>query len=92
MLRAMGNKYYDGIIFRIPQVCFPGSQMSKMCEAAGIGVSLDPRKEDFCDNLYSYYQALNRSVFDQHCDTELNRVMGEYNMGRELINAIFNNA
>lgn len=92
MLRAMGNKYYDGIIFRIPQVCFPGSQMSKMCEAAGIGVSLDPRKEDFCDNLYSYYQALNRSVFDQHCDIELNRVMGEYNMGRELINAIFNNA
>lgn len=89
MLPAMGNKYYDGIIFRIPQICFPGSQMSKMCETAGIGVSLDPRKEDFCDKLYSYYQSLNRSAFNQNCDTELDRVLDEYNKGRKLINEIF---
>lgn len=90
-LRAMGNKYYDGIIFRIPQICFPGSQMAKMSETAGVGVSLDPRDADFCDKLYAYYQKLNRAGFSQNCDIELGRVMEEYNKGRKIICGIFQN-
>lgn len=85
MLRAMGNKYYDGIIFRIPQICFPNSQMSKMCEAGDLGVSLDPRENDFCDKLYNYYNGLDKLSFDQHCDKELERVMEEYKRGRKII-------
>lgn len=90
-LRAMGNKYYDGIIFRIPQICFPGSQMSKMSNEAEVGVSLDPRDRDFCDKLYDYYQSIDRTKFYQHCDKELERVMEEYNEGRNLIFSIFKN-
>ena len=92
MLRAMGNKYYDGIIFRIPQICFPGSQMSKMCESAGVGVSLDPRNKDFCDRLYDYYQGLDTNDFNRKCDQELGRVMAEYNGGKQVIQNIFKTA
>lgn len=84
-LRAMGNKYYDGIIFRIPQICFPNSQMSRMSSAANVGVSLDPRNDDFCDKLYSYYQDLNCFDFNKNCDEELRRVMIEYNRGRQIL-------
>lgn len=91
MLRAMGNKYYDGVIFRIPQVCFPDSQMSLMCKSAVVGISLDPRDKDFCDKLYSYYTGLNKELFDQCCDKELERVMSEYNAGRQKLLEIFQN-
>lgn len=90
-LRAMGNKYYDGIIFRIPQICFPGSQMSMMSNKAEVGVSLDPRDRDFCDKLHDYYYSIDRAKFNQHCDKELERVMEEYNEGRSLIFSIFKN-
>lgn len=88
-MRAMGNKYYDGVIFRIPQVCLPGSQMSKMCESAGIGISLDPRKVDFCDRLYDYYCNL-QSSFSTNCDKELYRIWNEYNKGKQIVAEIFN--
>lgn len=90
MLRAMGNKYYDGVIFRIPQLCFPSSQMAKMCETAGVGISLDPEKFDFCDKLYLYYHKLDIELFNQNCDKELKRVMNEYNAGKLTICSIFN--
>lgn len=90
MLLAMGNKYYDGIIFRIPQICFPGSQMSKMCEAANVGVSLDPSDPDFCDKLYRYYKELQIENFNLACDAELERVMAEYRKGCEIIRSVVN--
>lgn len=88
-LRAMGNKYYDGIIFRIPQICFPGSQMSKMTLNAEVGISLDPREKNFCDKLYDYSSKLDREAFNKHCDKELERVMEEYNYGKEVICKLF---
>ena len=31
MMLAMGNKYYDGLIFYIPQLCMKGSFMGEKC-------------------------------------------------------------
>ena len=89
MLRAMGNKYYDGIIFRIPQICFPNSQMAKMCESAGVGASFDPRENDFCETLYAYYHSIDHVTFDKGCDQELERVMSQYKTGSRIIRNIF---
>lgn len=89
MLRAMANKYYDGIIFRIPQICFPDSQMSKMCVSAGVGIFCDPREIDFCDKLYDYYHSINYATFSKNCDQELNRVMSQYKHGSQIIRNIF---
>ena len=46
-LLAMGNKYYDGIIFRIPQVGFKEAFMTKMSTSKGVGVALDPWDDGF---------------------------------------------
>jgi len=91
-LRAMGNKYYDGVIFRIPQICFPGSQMAKMSNDAQIGISLDPRDSGFCDTLCNYYNQIDKVSFNRFCDVELNRILLEYNRGCEIISGIFSNS
>lgn len=89
MLRAMANKYYDGLIFRIPQICFPDSQMAEMCKLYGVGISLDPRNLDFCNRLYNYYISIDRTLFNANCDKELNRVVDEYNKGVEVVHDRF---
>lgn len=89
MLLAMGNKYYDGLIFRIPQVCMPGSYMGELCEKYGIGISLDPHDDSFADNLYFYYKSYVRKDFYDSCDKELERVLYEYQKGCKILNQIF---
>lgn len=85
-LLAMGNKYYDGIIFRIPQVGYKGAFMTKMSVEHGVGVALNPWEEDFCEKLYTYYSSLDRRRFNKNCDDELERVLSEYYSGIKIIN------
>lgn len=88
-LLAMGNKYYDGVIFRIPQVCMTGSFMGELCEKYGIGISLDPYDKSFADNLFIYYKSIVIKDFYDSCDKELERVLCEYKEGCKLLSIIF---
>lgn len=87
-LLAMGNKYYDGIIFRIPQLCMPGSIMGQLCEQKGIGVSISPYEPDYTNKIFNYYNDLNLVSFNHHCDAELERIMHEYHDGIERIESL----
>lgn len=89
MLLAMGNKYYDGLIFRIPQICMPYSYMGELCEKQGIGISLDPQNGNFADRLFVFYSSLDRVNFYDSCDIELRRVLLEYRKGCQLLEEIF---
>ena len=82
---AMGNKYYDGVIFRIPQICMMGSFMGECVENAGVGLTCDPYDNDFTDIMYEYYRGLDKNEFDRKCDVELERIMGEYNYANEIL-------
>lgn len=85
MMLAMGNKYYDGIIFYIPLISMEGSFMAQATQRANIGFSVNPYDDCFADKLFTEYNALDRNVFKKNCDKELERVMFEYNYGCELI-------
>lgn len=85
MMIAMSNKYYDGAIFRIPQLCFEGSVMAFVAEAAGIGVACDPYEADFTQKIYEYYNGLDKEKFSIACDTELERILLEYEHGCRII-------
>lgn len=90
-LLAMGNKYYDGIIFRIPQLCMPGSYMAQRCEEKGVGCAFEPQSIDFADKVYDYYQHLDWNVFEKNCDRDLEEILNEYAHGvvriKELLNS-----
>lgn len=84
---AMGNKYYDGLIFRIPQVCMPGSFMGELCDKYNIGTSLSPYEEGFAGRLYNYVKGISREDFIKNADKALSVILEEY---KESVAAIKN--
>lgn len=88
MMLAMGNKYYDGLIFRIPQVCMPNSFMGECVQRAGVGFLLDPASDTFTNDIYTKYQKLDTTVFYNACEKELNRVLNEVEEGIRIISDI----
>ncbi len=89
-IHAMGNKYYDGIIFGIPQLCFEDSFMAEKASAAGVGLACKPFDEDFTDRVYDYYTGLNKDKFKQSCELETEKIMEEYYLGAKEIKSISN--
>ncbi len=85
---AMGNKYYDGAIFYLPQLCMKGSFMAQQAAEHGIGLACDPRDEDFTQQVYQYYIHLSWPQFIANCDQEVQRVLAEYRQGCRQIEGI----
>ena len=85
MQKAMSNKYYDGIIFRIPQLCTAGSYMGERAEEDGVGCALDPFADEFVDRLVHYYQDYDRSQFEANCDRACEKVVSEFMKGQDII-------
>lgn len=88
MMMAMGNKYYDGIIFKIPLVCMKDSFMAKRAENAGVGKGFDPYDDDFAEKVFKYYNSVNLPEFCKKCDAEFEKIMKEFNNGRAVIKGL----
>ncbi len=92
MMLAMGNKFYDGIIFRIPQLCYTDSTMGKQCSKYGVGLECNPNDENFLNKIYDYYKTLSMKEFNNECDIALDYVLKEYNDGikriRDLLHSL----
>ncbi len=86
---AMGNKYYDGIIFKVPQICMQGAFMATKAEESKVGMAANPFEDDFADKLYEYYTSIEKQEFYKNCDRELERVIKEYDKGIDVIQSIF---
>lgn len=85
---AMGNKFYDGLSFYLPQMCNKGSFMGQETESNGVGIMLDPLDPDFADTLYRYYKTVNWETFFTKCDDKLSIIINEYNVGSDHLNKI----
>lgn len=85
---AMGNKYYDGIIFRIPQLCMKNSFMGRSVSKNGIGFECDPDDENFVDNIFNYYLSINKNIFKQNVDKSFNKIIEEYYAGSSFIKSV----
>ncbi|MBM4764483.1 hypothetical protein [Bacillus sp. B15-48] len=86
--RAMGNKFYDGIVHYIPQICNEDSYMGEKVESEKVGAELDPNDLSFADKLYHYYLNINWKEFNERCDSLLSHVLQEYQSGNKIINDI----
>lgn len=82
---AMGNKYYDGIIFRLPQICMEGSFMGQKVTANEIGLECNPSDEDFTEKVFQYYTHIDIDELEKNCDEELEKVYEEYERGITFI-------
>ena len=77
----MGNKFYDGLIFKIPQLCTSGSYMGRVCTEYGVGMECNPDNEQFCDEIFDYYVSIDRSVFDKSCVELITKIKSEIEEG-----------
>ncbi len=89
---AMGNKYYDGAIFYIPELCTEGSFMAEAAERAGIGMGFDPYAPDFAERVFEFYTGIDSERFESACDAELLRILGEVEAGEKRIKEVIDNA
>jgi len=89
---AMSNKYYDGLLFVLPQLCTKGSLMGTLCTKYNIGLECDPFDADFADRIYDYYTSLDEAEFLAACDTELARVLAEVERGNQKIKEVLHDA
>lgn len=84
-LMAMGNKFYDGIAFHLPQVFMEGSFMGEIGKQNGIGVSLNPQNADFCEKLKKWYETIDRDKFNSSCDKLLENISKEYENAKKQL-------
>lgn len=91
MQPAMSNKFYDGLIFYIPQLCNKGSYMGERVNENDIGLDCDPYNKSFTEDIYNYYIALDWKYFEGNCDKTLNNILEQYDSGVDVLSKIFGN-
>lgn len=65
---AISNKYYDGIIYRIPQLVEHETYKANLVDKNGVGISLNVNNDSFADELYKYYLEIDSTIFSTNCD------------------------
>ena len=87
---AMGNKFYDGLIFYLPQLCLKGSFMGGKCTEAGVGLECDLSDFKLTDQIFTYYQNIEWDLFRAKCDRELNLILEEVEEGKKALKKAVN--
>lgn len=86
MPHAMGNKFYDGLVYRIPQLCSTGSYMGRLCKERGVGLECNPFDEGFGNAIIDYYNNLDFQTFNQSCEVMLQEIVEDIKKGEHRIN------
>ncbi len=77
MLSATSNKYYDGIVFKVPQLVSKGSFMAGEVTEKGIGIAVNPFSESFTQEIYEYFKSIEPEGLKALCEKEKNRILQE---------------
>lgn len=75
VLYALSNRYYDGLIYKIPQLVEAKTYKTDLCEKNGIGIGIDACAVDFADCLYSWYFQIDVSSFEASCELLLGNAL-----------------
>ena len=89
MSGAMSNKYYDGALFRIPQLCTFGSVMGELVTKKGLGLAVDYAKPGFKERILEYLGNLNYASFEASCERELAAVLEDNKKADKAITGFF---
>jgi hypothetical protein len=72
---AIANKFYDGMVYRVPQLIEVGSYKQQKVEELSVGIGYDVNENDFPDKLYNYYFNIDERKFNENCTNELEKVL-----------------
>ena len=90
---AVTNKFYDGLLYGLPQLCFRGSWMGDLAEREALGLACDPQDPDFADQVWDYYRSLDREALIRRCRSCLELARQENDRGGQILHdAVQNNS
>lgn len=75
---AVSNRFYDGVIYHIPQLVENEGYKPKWANESGVGISLNVTN-NFADKLYEYYYSINEEDFNRSCEKVKKQVIEEDN-------------
>ena len=75
VLYAVSNRYYDGLIYRIPQLLEADTYKAKLCEDNGIGIGIDTSDDNFANRLYEWYFQIDANQFEKNCQKLLDKAI-----------------
>ena len=73
---AVSNRFYDGLIYRIPQVVEEGGYKASLVSSLEIGLPKDA-DATFADKIYAYYMSIDDKTFENHCESALQEIIKE---------------
>ena len=82
---AMGNKFYDGVIFHIPQICIDGSYMGELVTKHKVGIELDMDESEISKKIWEYYNQIDWRLFDNNCEEILEEIVREQDLARKKL-------
>lgn len=87
---ATSNKFYDGLLFNIPQICASGSIMGNKCEKLGVGIAINIEDPDFLTKIITYYHCINFDTFIENCDNAKKLITKDVNEFAFLVSKMTN--
>lgn len=81
---AITNKFYDGIIYKLPQICQINSLMGEIVEKNGLGIMVDLSNDNALNLIRDYLINIDWEQFNKNCENYLDKVIKEYNISLEL--------
>lgn len=88
MKLAVSNKYYDSLIFEIPQLVMKNSYMSVLVKSNGVGKAVNPWDEAFADEIFTYYQSIEEKNFKADCRQASEKVKAQQKNITEFVKNI----
>lgn len=73
---AVSNRFYDGMIYHIPQLVEPEGYKATWVKKTGLGEKFAVDR-CFADRLYDYYMNINTKDFDRACEAVMQEVLCE---------------
>lgn len=73
---AISNRFYDGLIYHIPQLVEPHGYKASTTKKKAVGISLKADKR-LADKLFEYYMNLPPDMFDASCESTLEEIIEE---------------
>lgn len=83
---ANSNKYWDGVIYRIPQFGNIGSHDGTLITEQNLGIALSLDSGNLPDMLYNYYFEINEKEFNNICSSKTKDLLLTDKHYVELIN------
>lgn len=87
---AMSNKYYDGLIYKLPQLVEHDTYKAEQINKAKVGIALDVNDIDLKKKVIDYYYSINKNEFIKCCNDELSKILEEDKIYKERISKFIN--